>query len=112
MIGPVTAALVLFGSMDASTHAPRADARDPWLAPDKVKHGVLAFAIQGGGYATLRLAADHRGAIAGATVVTAGLGLLKEWRDRRQTGFSYRDLAWDAAGIVLATIVVARSPQR
>lgn len=94
-----------------SADAPRRNG-DPWLGPDKVQHGTLAFAVQGGAYATLRLAADHGPALAGATVVTLGLSILKEVRDRDRTGFSMRDLVWDAAGIVAATLVLSHQPQR
>lgn len=88
-----------------------AERRDPWVGPDKVKHGVFAFAVQGGSYATLRLTADHRPALAGATLVTVGLSLLKEYRDRDRTGFSIRDLAWDAAGIAVAAVLLSHQPR-
>lgn len=85
---------------------------DPWLGADKVKHGIVAFAIEGGAYASLRTVADHRASLVGATVAAVGISLLKERLDRTRSGFSVRDLAWDAAGIVLASVLVSHAPQR
>lgn len=92
------------------TTAPRP--ADPWIAPDKVKHAVVAFALQGGGYAALRTASDHRTAVVGAALGTVAASLLKERFDRHRTGFSMRDLAWDALGIVVASVIVSHAPQR
>ena len=50
--------------------------------------------------------------LAGATAVTLGISLLKELRERGSTGFSWRDLAWDAVGIVAASVVLSHRPQR
>ncbi len=85
---------------------------DPWFGPDKVKHAVVAFAVQGGSYATLRTVSGHGTAMVGATIAAAGVSLLKERFDRRRTGFSMRDLAWDALGIAIASVVVSHAPQR
>lgn len=104
--------VLAFTLATSDTSAMRPPAPDPWFGADKVKHGVLAVALQGGTYATLRLAADHREALAGAIAVTASLSLLKELRDRDRTGFSFRDLAWDAAGIVVATVLLSNADRR
>lgn len=109
MTSPLLIALTLAA---ADTTEAAANRHDPWFGPDKVKHGVLAFAVQGGSYASLRLTADHRSAIAGATLVTVGLSLFKEFRDRDRTGFSVRDLAWDAAGIAVAAVMLSHQPRR
>ena len=85
---------------------------DAWIGPDKVKHATVAFALQGGAYAAMRGAADHRLALAGATLATAVLGLLKERMDRKTTGFSVRDLAWDAAGMLAASVILTAVPHR
>lgn len=108
----MSAWLLAFTLASNDTSVMRRPVHDPWFGPDKVKHGVLAFAIEGGTYATLRLAADHREALAGAVAVTVSLSLLKELRDRGGTGFSLRDLAWDAAGIAAATVLLSAVPQR
>lgn len=89
-----------------------AQAPDPWIGADKVKHATFAFALQGGAYAAMRGATDHRLALAGATVATGVVSLLKERMDRRTTGFSARDLAWDAVGIVAASVLLASVPHR
>ena len=118
MMSPWVLALTLAAS-DTSARAPvaepaRAASRvpDPWIAPDKVKHATLAFALQGGAYAVMRGAADHRLALAGATLATTALSVLKERMDRRTTGFSVRDLVWDAAGVVAASVILAAAPHR
>ena len=108
----IPAWVLVFSLASADTvTAPRV-ANDRWLGPDKVKHLVVAAGAQGGTYAALRLGADHGAALAGATVATVALSLVKERLDRRGTGFSVRDLAWDAAGIALATLVLTRAPHR
>lgn len=118
MMSPWVVALTLAAS-DTSARAPlpepvRAASRvaDPWIAPDKVKHATVAFALQGGAYAVMRGVTDHRLALAGATLATAALSLLKERMDRRTTGFSVRDLVWDAAGVAAASVILAAVPHR
>lgn len=102
---------VVFALAAFDTVAPPPPA-DRWLAPDKIKHAAVAFTAQSGSYAVLRVATDHRTAMAGATLATVGVSLLKEHFDRGRTGFSVRDLAWDAAGAVLASLLLANAPQR
>lgn len=85
---------------------------DPWFGTDKAKHAVVAFAVQGGTYAALRTVGGHSTAIIGATAATVGVSLLKERFDRGRTGFSVRDLAWDALGIAVASVIVSHAPQR
>ncbi len=97
--------------MTADTLPPAARA-DPWFAPDKVKHAVVAFSVQSGAYAALRGVTDHGGALAGASLATIGVSLLKERLDRTRTGFSVRDLAWDAAGAVVASLILSHAPRR
>ena len=104
--------LLVFGLAAADTVAPPRVAHDRWLGADKVKHLVVAAGAQSGTYAALRFGADHGTALAGATVATVALSLVKERLDRRGTGFSVRDLAWDAAGIAIATFVLTRAPHR
>lgn len=108
----IPAWLLALGLASADTVATPRVTPDRWLAPDKVKHLVVAAAAQSGTYATLRLGADHGAALAGATVATVALSVVKERLDRRGTGFSVRDLAWDAAGIAIATFVLTRAPHR
>lgn len=103
--------LVAFSLVAADTAA-RPHPADPWFGTDKVKHAVVAFAVQGGSYAAFRTVGAHDTAIVGATVATVGVSLLKERFDRNRTGFSLRDLAWDALGIALASVIVSHAPQR
>jgi uncharacterized protein YfiM (DUF2279 family) len=84
--------------------------RDRWVGADKVKHFALAFFVQSMGYSAARATgAGHRSSLALASVVTAVTGVGKEWHDRRTTGFSARDLAWDAAGAGAATLLLRRT---
>lgn len=108
MIPPWVAGLALMSADTADTTSQR----DRWLGPDKVKHATVAFAIQGGSYAAMRGATGHSGAIIGAMAVTVAASVLKERLDRRRTGFSVRDLAWDAVGIAIAAVIVSHAPQR
>lgn len=84
--------------------------RDRWVGADKVKHFVLSFFVQSLGYsATRATGAGHRSSLGLASVATALTGVGKEWHDRRTTGFSARDLAWDAAGAGAATLLLRRT---
>ena len=84
---------------------------DRILAPDKIKHFLLAAFVQSVSYSALRLAdAEHSHALAGATGVTALAAVGKEVHDWRSGGvFSPRDLLWDAAGASGATVVLSRT---
>ena len=82
--------------------------RDPWFGVDKVKHFVVAAAIQSGTYTVLREAdVRHWPSLDGAFAATAALSLGKELHDRRRTGlFSWKDLVWDGAGAISAAAVI------
>jgi putative lipoprotein len=84
---------------------------DPWFGPDKLQHFFTSAFVQSLGYGVLRRAgADNSPAIAGASAVTAIVGVGKELRDRRTKGdFSARDLAWDAAGAGSASVLLVRT---
>jgi putative lipoprotein len=83
---------------------------DSWFGPDKLQHFFTSAFVQSLGYGVLRRAgAENSPAIAGASVVTAIVGVGKEVRDRRTKGdFSVRDLAWDAAGAGSASVLLVR----
>jgi putative lipoprotein len=85
--------------------------RDSWFGPDKLQHFFTSAFVQSLGYGVLRRAgADNSPAIAGASAVTAIVGVGKELRDRRTKGdFSARDLAWDAAGAGSASVLLVRT---
>jgi uncharacterized protein YfiM (DUF2279 family) len=82
---------------------------DRWFSPDKIKHFFMAAFVQSVGYSTLRATSlGHRPSLVGASIGTTTLSLAKEWSDRRTTGFSVRDLAWDAAGGAGSTMLLVR----
>lgn len=83
---------------------------DRWFAPDKIRHFFLSAFVQSISYSALRAGnADHRSAILGATGATMAVGIGKELRDRGSTGFSPRDLVWDAAGACTFTFILGHS---
>ena len=84
---------------------------DSWFGPDKLQHFFTSAFVQSLGYGVLRRAgAENSPAIAGASIVTAIVGVGKEVRDRRTKGdFSVRDLAWDAAGAGSASVLLVRT---
>lgn len=87
---------------------------DQWFAADKLKHFLATNAVQTAHYSMLRVAGvEKREALMGAAVLTMGVGLAKELRDARgASGFSWKDLAWDAAGTGTATLLLHRLPDR
>jgi len=75
-------------------------AQDRWVGDDKVWHfGGSVF------IGTLAYTAVESKPIAFG--IAMGVGLLKEMSDRKTTGFSYKDLVWDAAGAYLGVQVGA-----
>lgn len=79
-----------------------------WLGEDKLRHFFASWAAAAFGFGATRLAGIDTDtgltlAIAGAAIA----GLSKEWADARAGGFiSLRDLAWDAAGITAAFLIL------
>jgi putative lipoprotein len=98
--------LVLAFGFGAGPTAPR----DAWFGRDKLKHFVVAAAIETGGYGALRASGWRpRSALTGATALTAAASVAKELLDRRSHGhFSVRDLVWDAAGGGTAFVILER----
>ncbi len=91
--------------------AVQAPSPDRWLGPDKIKHFALSAFVQGVGYAALRgVGAEHRLALAGASVGTAVVGVGREVYDRREGRiFSRRDLVWDAAGAAAMSVALTQT---
>lgn len=84
--------------------------RDAFFGADKLKHFALAFFVQSAGYSVMRVTgAGHGSSVGVASGLTAAVSVAKEWRDRRTTGFSTRDLVWDAAGAGAATLLLRRT---
>ena len=90
---------------------PMALPADRWFAPDKVQHFLTSAFVQSMSYGALRTSGlGHGASLAGATVASAAAGVGKEVRDQRTRGeFSFRDLAWDAAGAGAATVLLVRT---
>jgi len=110
----VIAAAGLALSLLASQQKPGGQAvppRDAWFGADKLKHFFVAAFTQSVAYTALQSArVRHDHALAGAWAVTAAASVAKEFHDKRTTGlFSVRDLAWDAAGAGVATVLMTRS---
>lgn len=85
--------------------APPDPPRDSWLGEDKLKHFAVSFVVTSlaaSGARTAGLSHDASTLVGVGTGV--GVGAWKEWRDRGTPGAtpSYRDFAWDAAGVGLA----------
>ncbi len=93
------------------TFVPQMSAPDRWFGSDKIQHFVSSAFVQGMGYASLRATGiSHSGALTGASVVTAAVGVGKEIHDRDVKGdFSARDLVWDAAGAASMSVLVSQS---
>jgi putative lipoprotein len=89
----------------------RADAADPFWAPDKALHFAVAGAIAGAGYGvTTQLTEDRWKAFAVGAGAALGAGALKEGLDAAGMGDpSWKDFAWDvigaAAGLAVAWAV-------
>jgi uncharacterized protein YfiM (DUF2279 family) len=66
--------------------------------------------VQGVAFAAATLVGLRPGTALGSSIGIAGaVSIGKEVHDRRAGGrFSWRDLAWDAAGVALATTVLSR----
>jgi uncharacterized protein YfiM (DUF2279 family) len=93
------------------TLAPAALPADRWIAGDKLQHFFTSAFVQSMTYSTLRATGIQHGvALGGATATTAAVGIGKELRDLKTKGeFSFRDLAWDAAGAGAATTLLVRT---
>jgi uncharacterized protein YfiM (DUF2279 family) len=80
------------------------------VGTDKVKHFFLAAFVQGVAHSGARATgAGARSSLGLAGVVTSVVSVGKEWHDRRTTGFSARDLVWDAAGAGTMTLLLRRT---
>ena len=77
---------------------------DPWFAPDKAKHFFMAAFVQSASFSGLRVVGMSRSAsLTGSTVAASAVSIGKELYDLRFGGDpSFKDLAWDGAGIVAA----------
>ena len=97
---------LLFAFRLGGTDPVRAD--DGWLSADKAKHFFTSAFVQTVAYSALRTTAvSRKGSLAGATVISAGVGVGKEVWDRKFGGDpSWKDLAADGAGILAASLIL------
>jgi putative lipoprotein len=86
-------------------------AGDRWLSADKARHFFMSAFVQSASFSAIRATGVSRnGSLAGATAVSAGIGVGKELYDRRFGGDpSWRDLGADGAGILAATALLSRT---
>jgi uncharacterized protein YfiM (DUF2279 family) len=86
-------------------------AGDRWFAVDKAKHFATSAFVQSVAFSGLRVVGVGRmGALVGATAVTSAVSVGKEVHDRRSGGHvSGKDLAWDAAGLLAASLLLHRT---
>jgi uncharacterized protein YfiM (DUF2279 family) len=82
--------------------------RDSWLGQDKLKHFFVAGYSYTVSFAGLQAAgASRKQQQSGAAGFSIAVSVGKEVLDRRRgSRFSYRDLAWDGAGIILASVLM------
>jgi len=71
---------------------------DDWLGQDKALHFGVSALLESGGYWLLREGAGWTkpASLAGAAVMSLGVGLAKELTDET---FSVKDMAWNGAGV-------------
>lgn len=102
-----SASIASCASSTASTVAAAvAPAADRWIAEDKARHFALSFAATSMAYGGARLALDPQPGRRAAAGVALLLGVGKELVDLRNGGpFSLKDLAWDAAGVALGSLL-------
>lgn len=103
--------LLLVLSLHGGPSAQEHHGGDSWFGRDKLQHFFLSALAQSLGYGGLRgVGVSHGAALAGASVVTAALGVGKEVHDLRSNGeFSVRDLTWDAAGGATMTLLLTHT---
>ncbi len=105
---PDTSLLRWAGSL-ATHHVPPKGETDDWLASDKLRHFLSAFAVAGYAHAGLRaLDVDGDRAAIGGFAASIAAGIAKEVHDVRVgTFFSLKDLAWDLAGALAGAALVS-----
>ncbi len=85
---------------------------DNWIGADKVKHFFMSALVQSLVYSVTQVTThgSRSSLLLSASVASAAVGIGKEVHDRRSYGhFSVRDLAWDAAGVGAATLMLTRT---
>ena len=93
-------------------YAQHAVVRESWFGSDKIKHFFLSAFVESVAFSFAQVAgANRRTALASGIGAAAVVGLGREIHDKRTPGkwFSYRDLAWDAAGIGSAALLLSHT---
>ena len=93
-------------------YAQAAVTRESWFGVDKIKHFFMSAFIESISFSALQAAgANRRTAYVGGMATSAAIGIAREIHDGRTPGkwFSYRDLTWDALGIVAGASVVSHT---
>jgi putative lipoprotein len=88
-----------------------AQTHDRWLSADKAQHFLMSAFVQSAAFSAIRVTKASRGqSLAGATVVSAGVGIGKELYDKKFGGDpSWKDLVADGAGIGAATVLLKQT---
>jgi putative lipoprotein len=86
-------------------------APDKWLSSDKAQHFLMSAFVQSTAFSAIRLTkASRNQSLAGATVISAGVGIGKELYDKKFGGDpSWKDLVADGAGIGAATVLLSQT---
>jgi putative lipoprotein len=105
--------IVLLFSLHWKGPAQGATGPDRWLSSDKARHFFMSAFVQSASFSAIRATGVSRNAsLAGATAVSAGVGIGKELYDRKVGGDpSWKDLGADGAGILAATTLLVRTPK-
>jgi uncharacterized protein YfiM (DUF2279 family) len=87
---------------------------DSWFAADKAKHFFTAAFVQVLSYGAFHSTGlSPNVSLAGATVVSSAASIGKELHDRATGGVvSYRDLTYDGAGVLAATVLLRRAERQ
>ena len=105
----LTSLLLVVATLCACSPIPAKD--DPWTSPDKFKHAATSGLI---GALAVRATRDRDAGRCDAFRIGAtfsiGIGAGKELLDQevRHKGWSWRDLAWDAAGGTLGAWLISQ----
>jgi len=84
---------------------------DGWFSSDKAKHFFTSAFVQSVSFSTLRATGLRSNpSLAGASAITAAIGVSKEVYDLRKAGDpSRKDLVWDALGAASATLLLRQT---
>lgn len=106
---PVAAFLILSAAHTAQ--AQPSPQKDRWIGVDKVKHLFMSAFVQSAAFSVARAAKlSVSNAQVAASVATAVVGIGREVHDKRVgKPFSFKDLAWDAAGGVAAAALLNKT---